>query len=152
MKHSRKELTKTGVEQLQLRISALGRRLKEIMDQMNDIGLSEDTSENMEYDQLRWEKLGLQAEIDQLTELLQNADIIKEGSFTSAQPGSRLRLENHRICLMFQLVSSPEANPRIGKISSESPIGSSILGKRVGDCVVVPTPLGKIDFQIKSIG
>lgn len=145
-------LTREGQNELASQIERLSQSLASIEQQMSDISLSENTSENKEYQELREACFETRGRIALLEQLLAGSTVISGQRFSTAQPGSRLRLENHRICLMFQLVSSPEANPRIGKISSESPIGSSILGKRVGDCVVVPTPLGKIDFQIKSIG
>ncbi len=50
----------------------------------------------------------------------------------------------------FTLIGSLEANPSIGKISNESPVGRALLGHRVGDEVVVSSPI-KTTYKIKKI-
>ena len=51
----------------------------------------------------------------------------------------------------YAIVGAVEANPLEGKISDESPIGQSILGKQVGEHFQVPTPKGKTDYEIIAI-
>ena len=50
----------------------------------------------------------------------------------------------------FTLVGSLEANPAAGKISNESPVGKALLGSRVGEEVVVSSPI-KTTYRIKRI-
>lgn len=52
---------------------------------------------------------------------------------------------------VYQLVGSTEANPSNGRISNESPIGNALLGRRVGDVVLVETPGGQIEFEVRKI-
>ena len=57
------------------------------------------------------------------------------------------------IALVFGLVGfvgSAEADPLQGKISNESPVGRALLGHKVGDIVVVSSPV-KTEYKIKSI-
>ena len=65
--------------------------------------------------------------------------------------GSKVSVKNHESenNYEYQLVEANEANPLIGKISSVSPVGSAILGRRLGDEVTVSTPRGE---QIYTIG
>lgn len=51
----------------------------------------------------------------------------------------------------FQIVGDHEANPLEGKISSHSPIGSKLIGKKVGEKVYVETPKGTTTFTIKKL-
>ena len=52
----------------------------------------------------------------------------------------------------YQIVGSAEADPFEGKISNESPIAKTLLGKKVGDKVTVPLPNGSsMDVEIKSV-
>jgi transcription elongation factor GreA len=51
----------------------------------------------------------------------------------------------------YMIVGAAEANPKQGKISNESPIGKAVLGKRVGDKVMVNAPAGVIEFKIVKI-
>jgi transcription elongation factor GreA len=50
----------------------------------------------------------------------------------------------------FTLIGSLEANPSIGRISNESPVGKALLGHKVGDEVVVSSPVETI-YKIKKI-
>ena len=51
----------------------------------------------------------------------------------------------------FKIVGSSEINPAEGKISDESPIGSAIMGRSVGDVVEVETPGGSLAIKILEI-
>jgi len=48
------------------------------------------------------------------------------------------------------IVGTLEANPGEGKISSESPVGKSILRKKIGDEVMITSPI-KVVYKIKKI-
>ena len=50
----------------------------------------------------------------------------------------------------FLLVGTLEANPALGKISNESPVGRALLGHKIGDEVIVNSPV-KITYKIKNI-
>ena len=51
----------------------------------------------------------------------------------------------------YTIVGAAEANPSLGKISNESPIGAALLGCKQGDKVRVKTPGGEAIFKIKRI-
>jgi transcription elongation factor GreA len=51
----------------------------------------------------------------------------------------------------YAIVGAQEANPMIGKISNESPLGKAFLGKKVGDTVDVEIPAGKQVFIVLEI-
>jgi transcription elongation factor GreA len=50
----------------------------------------------------------------------------------------------------YMIVGSLEANPNEGKISNLSPVGKAILGKKIGQEVVITSPI-KIVYKIKKI-
>jgi transcription elongation factor GreA len=50
------------------------------------------------------------------------------------------------------LVGPAEANPSVGKISTESPLGKALMGAKVGDKVKIKAPDGDIVFIIREIG
>ena len=50
----------------------------------------------------------------------------------------------------FMIVGTLEANPSLGKISNESPVGRALLGHKVGDEIVVSSPM-KTTYKIKKI-
>jgi transcription elongation factor GreA len=51
----------------------------------------------------------------------------------------------------YAMVGAKEADPRQGKISNESPIGSALMNHKVGDIVTAETPGGKIKFKILKV-
>jgi len=50
----------------------------------------------------------------------------------------------------FIIVGTLEANPALGKISDESPVGHALLGSKVGDEIVISSPVKTI-YKIKKI-
>lgn len=53
---------------------------------------------------------------------------------------------------MYHIVGSAEVNPSQGQISNISPVGQSLMGKKVGDKVEVSVPGGKLKLQVIAIG
>jgi len=51
----------------------------------------------------------------------------------------------------YRLVTTEEADATKGLISTTSPIGKALLGKRVGDDVSVQTPAGPREFEVLRI-
>jgi transcription elongation factor GreA len=65
--------------------------------------------------------------------------------------GSKVKLKDGGKPLEYQLVGTMEANPAEGKISDESPIGRSLLGKKVGERTEIKTPAGSHSYKIVEI-
>ena len=53
--------------------------------------------------------------------------------------------------VVYTIVGSAEADPELGKISNESPLGISLLGRKVGDVAEVEAPDGVLKFKILEI-
>ena len=53
--------------------------------------------------------------------------------------------------LTYEIVGSTEADPLSGKISSDSPIGSALMGKKTQDKVMASTPAGRVELKIISV-
>jgi transcription elongation factor GreB len=51
----------------------------------------------------------------------------------------------------YQIVGPDEADPGVGRISFESPLGRSLMKKKLGDVIVVRRPAGEIEVEILSI-
>jgi transcription elongation factor GreA len=51
----------------------------------------------------------------------------------------------------YTVVPPNDADPRAGRVPSHSPIGRALLGRRVGESVVVPAPGGSFTLQIESV-
>lgn len=114
-----------------------------------------DLSENSEYDEAKNEQAKMEARIVELESMLKNVEIIEDvkGSAKTVVIGVKVKaldMEFNEEC-EYRVVGSTEANPLEGKISDESPLGKALLGKTVGDEVIVEAPAGELKFKILEI-
>jgi transcription elongation factor GreA len=114
-----------------------------------------DLSENAEYDAAKDAQGMLEIKIAKLEDTIANARIIENLDIdpTKVYILSKVRLINHNLKkeLTYILVSHEEADHKIGKISVQSPIGRSLLGKSAGEVVEVEVPAGKLTLEILEI-
>ena len=114
-----------------------------------------DLSENAEYDHAKNEQAKVEEKIAKIENMLRNAVLIEEDKLdkNTVSIGTivTIREIGTKDDEKYTIVGSAETDPLEGKISNESPMGSSLLGKKVGDTVNVETPAGVIEFEIVSI-
>ena len=110
-----------------------------------------DLSENAEYDAAREEQGLVESRIAEIEEILMNAEIIKGGSKGKVSLGSVVELKMGKKTVKYTVVGPVEADPLEGKISNESPIGTALFGKKVGDSVTITTPKGEMTYEIITI-
>ncbi len=98
-----------------------------------------DLSENSEYDAARDEQAKIEARIQELEYKLENATIIDNKKKDKVNVGCKVTIEyvEDKEEDEYTIVGSLEADPFENKISNESPIGSAIIGKKVGDIIDV---------------
>ena len=130
-------------------------REKEVADQIKEARSFGDLSENSEYDEAKNEQGKLYSRIAEIEEILSNYVVIEE----SEEANDKVRIGCTITVLdvefnekeTYQVVGSQEADPMNGRISEESPFGKALLGKSVGEDVVVEAPAGTIHYQIVEI-
>ena len=144
-------LTQDGKVELETELSELKNRRSEIAEKIANARDYGDLSENAEYDAAREEQAQLESRVAELEEILQNADIIKPAkSNGTIQVGSTVDLKNGKK-VSYQIVGPVEADPLEGKISNESPIGSALMGKKVGDTVTIETTKGSVSYTVEEV-
>ena len=95
----------------------------------------------------------LEIRLAELEKILKNAELIRPPSKERQKIvnlGATVLVEVDGQNDEFTLVGSLEANPSLGKISNESPVGQALLGHRAGDEVLVSSPI-KTTYKIKKI-
>ena len=112
-----------------------------------------DLSENSEYDEAKTEQAKVESRIAELEEMLKNIVVASEIHTDIVGVGSKVRVYNEKWEeeIEYSIVGSTEADPLHNKISDLSPIGSAILGRKVGETVVVETPMGHVNVKILEI-
>ena len=112
-----------------------------------------DLSENSEYDAARDEQAKIEARIQELEYKLEHAKIIDSIDKSKVNVGCEVTIlyveDNEEE--KYYIVGSLEADPFANKISNESPIGSAIIGKKVGDIVSVNANGMSYDVKILAI-
>lgn len=112
-----------------------------------------DLSENADYHDAKEQQAFLEGRIKQLEELLRSATIIdhRDAKSSGITVGMEVTVqEEGEKPEKYVIVGAAEASPRDGRISNESPLGSALLGKKVGDKIQVDAPGGQIVFKIKA--
>jgi transcription elongation factor GreA len=114
-----------------------------------------DLSENAEYDAAKDEQRDIEARIEEIDKILKNAEVVVEDEVdvNVINIGCRVRILDMEYDeeLEYKLVGSTEANSLRGKISNESPLGSELIGKKVGDVVTVDAHAGSMQYKILKI-
>lgn len=114
-----------------------------------------DLSENSEYDEAKNEQGKLYSRIAEIETILANYVVIEEHetAHDAVRLGSRITVLDKEFNEqeVYQVVGSQEADPMNGRISEESPFGKALLGKVVGDDVVVEAPAGVLRYQVLDI-
>jgi transcription elongation factor GreA len=128
---------------------------KEVVERIKIARSFGDLSENSEYDSAKEEQAFVEGRITTLENMIRNAKIIEEGdmasdSVTLGRSVTFVELPNGDE-ETYTIVGSAEADPFEGKISNDSPIAKSLIGKKVGDQVSVQTPGGEMSVRIVSI-
>ena len=113
-----------------------------------------DLSEKSEYDEAKNEQAKIEARIVEIEAMLKNVEIIEDvkGNAKTVMVGVKVRVldEEYGDECEYRVVGSTEADPRNGKISDESPVGKALVGKKVGDEVILEAPGG--EFKLKVLG
>ena len=145
-------LTAEGLEKHKKELELLtGQRRKEVIERIQEAVAHGDLSENADYAQAKEEQSFIEGRIQELEEILKNAEIIKSNRSGIVSVGSKVKVAVHGNEREYTIVGSSEANPAEGRISNESVVGAKLLGAKKGDHVDIQTPSGKSIYEILEI-
>ena len=148
-------LTREGLEKLQAELAHLRtEKRREVADRIQQSRERGGTVSNAEYEEAINERSFVEGRIQTLGEMIGNAVIIDEerGESDSVYVGSTVTVRNQQgKATTYTITGSAESDPAQGKISNVSPIGKSLLGKKVGEVAEVNVPSGKVELEIISI-
>ena len=146
-------LTPEGEAKLRAELRELtGPRREELAQRLRAAIQMGDLSENADYHKAKEDQSFLEGRIQEIEAVLRTAVIVEKTRSDVVMVGSRVTVqEDNYDPEIFHLVGGKEADSLKGKISNESPIGSALMGHRVGAVVEAETPGGKIKFKILKI-
>ena len=128
---------------------------KEVAQKIKEAREQGDLSENAEYDAAKDEQRDIETRIEEIEKILKNAEVVDEDevALDVVSIGCSVRLydEDMEEEVEYQIVGSTEADSLNFKISNESPVGSALIGRKVGESVEVETQVGDIIFRILEI-
>ncbi|MDY6863932.1 MAG: transcription elongation factor GreA [Thermodesulfobacteriota bacterium] len=114
-----------------------------------------DLSENAEYDAAKERQAFVEGKIKDIEGKLAYAEVIKgkQGELEKVVFGSNVRLFDLKSEeeVTYQIVGEDEADIKDGMISIHSPVARAVIGKTVGEEVVVNVPKGIREFEILKI-
>ena len=149
-------LTQEGYQKLEDELEILKTvRRREVADRIKVAISFGDISENAEYDEAKNDQAFTEGRIIQLENMLKNAVVVDESEIPKdkVSVGSIVKVMDYEFDeeVEYTIVGSAEADPMNFKISNESPVGSALLGKKVGDVVEVAVPSGVSKFEVLEI-
>lgn len=150
------EMTYEGIRKLEEELDFLKTdKRTEISERIKQALSFGDLSENSEYDDAKNAQGENESRIGEIEFTLKNSKVIDEDeiSKTKVTIGARIKLRDEEMGKEeeYTLVSNKEANIFENKISTDSPIGVAIVGKKKGQIVDVKTPVGTLKYKIVKI-
>jgi transcription elongation factor GreA len=146
-------ITPEGYEKLKKELELLSTvRRREIADRIERAKEMGDLSENAEYNEAKDAQAFNEGRIAELFTMIKNLTVVENGSLGGlAGLGSIVTAEANGKTVAYTIVSFNEADPGTGKISNESPLGRSFVGRKKGDEVEVDTPRGTVKYKILKV-
>ena len=149
-------VTEEGLKKLQEELEYLKTtKRKEVVEAIRVALSFGDLSENSEYDEAKTEQGKTESRIQELEEMLKNVKVISDHEVQNdvVSVGNLVKVFDVEFEeeLEYSVVGSTEADPALGRISDQSPIGKAIIGAKVGDTVAFLTPGGEAHLKILEI-
>ncbi|HMZ47113.1 MAG TPA: transcription elongation factor GreA [Chitinophagaceae bacterium] len=114
-----------------------------------------DLKENAEYDSAKEAQGLLEARIKQLEGAIATAKIVDTTSIDTSRVSILTKVTITNVAtkktVTYQIVGEKEADLKMGKISSSSPIGKGLIGKQIGEIAEVQAPNGILKFKVEEI-
>jgi transcription elongation factor GreA len=138
-------------EELNHLLTVENKQALEMLKEARDKG---DISENAEYETAKEYHEQLTNKISALQDKVKNCEIISPSDNKDViNMLSQVRIKNHKTGqdITWTLVPENEIDVKSGKISFNSPIGSSLLGKKKGEVFEVNVPSGLVKIEVLDI-
>lgn len=150
-------MTVAGAERLRAELSELkSERRPKIIQAIAEARAHGDLKENAEYHAAREQQSFCEGRINEIEGKLADAEVIDVCAITPTGRvifGTTVTLLNVStdVQVVYQIVGEDEADVKAGRISVGSPIARAIMGKEIGEAIVVKAPAGDIEYEIEAV-
>lgn len=156
MANDKVQLTVEGLEELKSELNQLKEeKLPKVIARVSAAREQGDLSENADYHSAKEEQNFVETRISEITDIISRAEVVKETKGTSkVSIGSRVEVSlkgKSGKTFTYEIVGEFEADPEEGKVSSVSPLGKALLGKKKGESASVVAPAGEVIYHIEEI-
>lgn len=146
-------ITKEGLKKIEVELAELKLKRKDVAQRIKEAKELGDLAENAEYSAAKEEQSFVDTRILELEALLRTAVVIKKktaGGKVTIGSLVKLKTDDDKM-ITYTISGSNEADPAKGLISNESPLGKSLLDKKIGETISVQVPRGTARFEIVEI-
>lgn len=143
--------TKEGYENLKVRQAELLAKREIVLVSLQRAREMGDLSENGAYTSAKFELGNTDRELKRLEFMIKYGQVVEPTGTDTIGFGNKVTVEIGGKEYTYTLVGTQESDPKLGKISLESPIGMALLGKKVGEKAVVVMPDRQIEYVVKKI-
>jgi transcription elongation factor GreA len=149
-------LTREGLTKLQMELDDLKYvKRKELASRIKTAISYGDLKENSEYHSAKNDQAFMEGRIITLERMLKNVRVadLENLDQSIVHVGSVVIVNDVEVSekIEYQIVGAAEADVFANKISYESPLGKSLMGKSIGDVISVAAPMGQIEYELLEI-
>jgi len=149
-------ITKSGLAKIEKELDHLIKvereQLRTTIAEARELG---DLKENAEYHAAKEKQGHVEGRIAQLQAVIATSRVVEVGKVKSDKIvfGATVTLydTNKEESIRYQIVGEEESDSKKGRISFKSPLGKALIGKEVGDTVVVKAPKGDIEYEVEEL-
>lgn len=152
MNQKKTYITEEGLKKLHDELQHLKTvRRREVAEAIQFAKEQGDLSENAEYVEAKEAQATVEQRILDLEGTLKSVEVIQKAANGAVAVGDTVTIQFNGDEKTYTIVGPNEADPSQGRISNESPVGTSLLGKKVGEAVQVRTPTGQKEARVVRI-
>ena len=149
-------MTTEGLEKLEQELDNLKLvKRPEVIERIKIARSYGDLSENSEYEAAKDEQAFIEGRISTVETMIRYAEIVDNANIDKNEVALGKAVVFQEIGddeeEEYEIVGTAEADPFSGKISNESPIAQALIGRKVGDVVKIPLPMGEIEVKIVDV-
>jgi len=145
-------ITQKKYRELKAKLEKIKAKLPVARKEVSRLAEMGDFSENTAYQMAKGRLRGMNAIIEKLQDQLKKAQVISSGlNNDMVRVGHTVKLKINGQKKIFQILGSEETNPTVGIISRNSPLGSQLLGARIGQELELDLAGRKVKGQVLKI-